>query len=170
MIEILILRAVHILGGIFWVGSAVFTTLFLIPALATAGPTAGQIMTGMRQRGLMTVLPAVAVLTILSGLRLMWITSRGFSAVYFSTTSGMTFATAGAAATVAFLIAMLVSRPAGIRMGELGSAMASASPEQRAALTTELVALRRRNTVASNVVMVLLILGAFGMAIARYLG
>lgn len=169
MTEILILRTVHVLGGIFWVGSAVFTALFLVPALATAGPAAGQIMTGMRQRGLMTVLPVVALLTIASGLRLMWITSRGFSAAYFAAPSGLTFAMAGGAAIVAFLIAIVVTRPAAIRMGELGGAMAAASPEQRGALMAELTALRRRNTVASAIVTALLILGAFGMAIARYL-
>jgi hypothetical protein len=169
MIEILVLRAVHVLGGIFWVGSAVFTTLFLVPALATAGPAAGQIMTAMRQRGLMTVLPLVALLTMASGLRLMWIMSRGFSAAYFATPSGLTFAVAGGAAIVAFVIAMFVTRPAAIRMGELSGSMAAASPEQRGGLMAELTALRERNTVASSIVTALLILGAFGMAIARYL-
>jgi hypothetical protein len=64
---------------------------------------------------------------------------------------------------------MFVTRPAAIRMGELGGAMAAASPDQRGAFTSELAALRKRNTVASGGVTVLLILGAFGMAIARYL-
>lgn len=168
-IELLVLRTVHVLGGIFWVGSAVFTALFLVPALGTAGPAAGQIMTAMRQRGLMTVLPAIAVLTILSGLRLMWIMSSGFSAAYFGAPAGRTFALAGAAAILAFLIAMVVTRPAAIRMGQLGGSIASALPDQRDALMNELATLSRRNSLASGVVTTLLVLGAFGMAIARYL-
>ena len=103
-------------------------------------------MAGLQRRRLFTVLPIVAVLTILSGLRLMWIMSRGFSAAYFSTPAGLTFAVAGTAGIVAFLIAMFVTRPAAIRMGELGGAMAAASPDQRGALMNELTALRRRNT------------------------
>ena len=38
--EILVLRLVHVLGGMFWVGSGLFSTFFLLPALAGAGPAA----------------------------------------------------------------------------------------------------------------------------------
>ncbi len=41
-------------------GTAVFTTLFLAPALASAGPTAGQVMLALRRRHLMTALPLAA--------------------------------------------------------------------------------------------------------------
>ena len=34
--ELLVLRLVHVLGGIFWVGSALFMAIFLFPALASA--------------------------------------------------------------------------------------------------------------------------------------
>ena len=69
--ELVVLRLVHILGGIFWLGSGLFTTFFLIPALGRAGPAAaGPVMGALQQRRLFTVLPVVALLTILSGVRL----------------------------------------------------------------------------------------------------
>src|SRR5688572_115483 len=102
--ELLVLRLVHIVGGIFWVGSGLFTSLFLLPALARSGPAAGAVMAGLQRRRLFTALPAVAVLTMLSGLRLMWIVSAGFSASWLASATGGTYAASGAAAIVAFVL------------------------------------------------------------------
>src|SRR5688572_4160460 len=122
--EILILRLVHILGGSFWVGSGLFTTFFLVPALASSGPAAGQVMAALQRRHLFTALPVSALLTILSGLRLMWIGSAGFAPAYFASASGGTLAASRAAAIVAFLLALLVARPAAVRPAQLGAAPA----------------------------------------------
>jgi hypothetical protein len=168
-IELLLLRLIHILCGIFWVGSGLFTALFLFPSLATPGVQPGPVINALRQRGLMTALPVTALLTIGSGLRLMWLTSAGFSGAWFATAPGHAFATAGASAIVAFLVSLLVARPAAIRSAQLGGAIASAPVEQRAVLGVEVAKLRRRNAVSSTIVVVLLVLAAAGMSVARYL-
>jgi uncharacterized membrane protein len=168
-VEIFLLRLMHILGGTFWVGSGLFTSLFLVPALATSGANASQIFGALQQRRLFTVLPLVAVLTIASGLRLMWITSAGFAPSYFVSASGRTFAGSGAAAIVAFLLSLLVARPASARAAQLGGSLASAPEERRAGLAMEMASLRRRGAAASAVAVALLVLGAAGMAVARYL-
>ena len=168
MIELLVLRLVHIVGGIFWVGSAMFMTLFLLPAIAKAGPGAGPILGALRARGLLAVLPIVALLTMASGVRLLWIMSGGFGAAYFHTATGHIYAGAGVAAIVSFLISLLVARPAAIRTGELGASLAGATAEQRAAVTLEMERLRRRAAVANGIVLTLLVLAAAGMAVGRY--
>jgi uncharacterized membrane protein len=168
-IELLILRLIHILCGIFWVGSGLFTALFLFPAMATPGIQPGPVINALRQRGLMTALPVAALLTIGSGLRLMWLTSAGFSGAWFSTAPGHAYASAGAAAIIAFLVSLLVARPAAIKSAQLGGSLASAPSDQRATLGAELAKLRRRNAVSSTVVITLLVLAAAGMSVARYL-
>ena len=169
--EFIVLRLVHILGGIFWVGSGLFTAFFLIPALGRSGPAAGQIMAALQHRRLFTVLPIIALLTILSGLRLMWLTSGGFDPGYFASPVGRTFSMSGGFAILAFLLSLLVARPAAVRSATIGASLASAADEPtRTRLTAELAALRRRGAIASSVVLVLLVIGAAGMAIARYLG
>ncbi|HYU52076.1 MAG TPA: hypothetical protein VEK37_03995, partial [Gemmatimonadaceae bacterium] len=70
--ELLILRLIHILTAIMWVGSSIFTTFFLAPALASTPAVLGQVMAGLQKRRIMTVMPIVATLTILSGVRLLW--------------------------------------------------------------------------------------------------
>ena len=169
--EILVLRLVHILGGIFWVGSGLFTSFFLVPALTQSGAAAGQVMVALQQRRLFTVLPTVAVLTIVSGLRLMWITSGGFSPAYFSTTVGLTYALSGAAAIFAFLASVGLARPAAVRAATLGRTLATTTDSAaKSALTAELESTRRRGAVASTASIALVVFSAAGMAVARYLG
>jgi uncharacterized membrane protein len=167
--ELIVLRVVHILAALFWVGSAIYSTVFLVPALATLGPTAGQVFAALQKRKLMTTMFAASVLAILSGLRLLWITSGGMSAAYLATPVGRGFAWSGAIALVAFLIGVFFSRPSGLRMGRIGAQLAAATPEERPALAAEMQRLRRRNTTSSLTVTVLLVLAAAGMAVARYL-
>jgi uncharacterized membrane protein len=165
--ELLALRLIHVLGGIFWVGSALFNALFLFPAFSQAGPAAGQVMAGLARRRAFIVMPVIALLTILSGIRLMWITS-GFSPAYFSTPSGRTFAIAALSAILAFVFGILVNRPVGVRVGQLAASLASAPPADRERLSAELDKARGRLSMAGTIVIILLIVAAIGMAIGRY--
>jgi hypothetical protein len=166
--EILVLRLVHILGGIFWVGSGLFTILFLMPALAASGPAAGKVMAGLQQRRLHIVMPIVALLTIASGLRLMWIMSAGFAPAYFASGVGRTFAWSGAAAIVSFLLAVGVARPASVRSMKLSASLATAADSAREAISAQLAGLQRRAMIASIIAVALVVLAAAGMAVARY--
>jgi uncharacterized membrane protein len=169
MQEIIVLRVVHVLGGLFWVGSALFNSIYLFPAMASAGAAAGAIMGSMRQRHLFIVLPGIALLTILSGVRLMWITSADFSAAYFESGRGATFAWGGTFAIVAFLLGVLIGRPTGMRMGKVQQALANApDDETRGELAGQLARLNRRGMVVGWTANVLLILAASFMAAARY--
>lgn len=169
MQEIIALRVVHVLGGLFWVGSALFNSIYLFPAMAAAGGAAGAIMGSMRRRHLFIVLPVIALLTILSGVRLMWITSAGFSAAYFQSGRGAVFGWGGIFAIVAFLIGVFIGRPTGMRMGTVQQALTKAEDDRaRGELAAELARLQRRSTVLGWTTNTLLILAAACMAAARY--
>ena len=169
-VEFIALRLIHILGGIFWVGSALFTTFFLVPALTTAGPAAGAVMGALQQRRLFTVLPLVALVTILSGARLLWIASGGFRPEYFESGSGATFTIAAAASLVAFVLSIAVSRPMALRTARLAGQLAQAPEgEPRIRLAAELAQVRRRGAVATLIAVAMLLIAAAGMAVARYL-
>ena len=169
--ELIVLRIVHVLGGIFWVGSGLFTAFFLVPALGRLGPAgAGPVMGALQQRRLFTILPVVAVLTILSGVRLLQIASGGFSPAYFDSRTGQTFLWSGVAAVVAFLLSLLVSRPAAVRLGRLSASMATLPEAERAARSRDVERLRHRSAISGTVAMILLVGAAIGMAVARYLG
>ena len=168
--EFLTLRLIHILGGIFWVGSLMYTSFFLVPVVRSSPAVAGQVMAGLQRRRLFLILPIVALLTIASGMRLLMIASAGFDGVYFSSAPGRTYSAGGVAAIVAFLISLLISRPAFVHVGKLSASLAAVTDEGgRQRITAEIQRLNKRATVANGIVLVLLVSTAAGMAIARYL-
>lgn len=169
-VEVIVLRWLHVLGAILWVGSGFFTYLFLMPALKPGTPAFGEVMAGLQRRKLFTVLPIAAVVTMLSGVRLMQIMSNGFAPEYFALRSGRTFAAAGSAALLAFVLSLVVARPAGVRMGTLmAQRQQAATDADRARIDAELAVLRKRSGVSTVIAMVLIVLAASGMAVARYL-
>jgi hypothetical protein len=116
------------------------------------------------------ILPSLALLTILSGLRLMWIMSGGFSASYFAAPSGVAYAAAGASAIVVFILGVAVARPLAVRMGALAAEAARAPDDAaRATLSRQLAAARKTNAVIGAALTALLLASAAGMAVARYL-
>jgi uncharacterized membrane protein len=168
--EFLVLRLVHVLGGIFWVGSMMYSSFFLVPVVRSSPAVAGQVMAGLQRRRLFVIMPIVALLTIASGIRLLMITSAGFSDSYLSTTPGRTYSAGGVAAIVAFLLAVLVSRPAFVHIGKLSASLANTTDEGgRQRITAEIQRLNRRSTIANGIVLVLLVFTAVAMATARYL-
>lgn len=167
--EILVLRLIHIVAGTFWVGTAIFTTAFLMPAMREAGPAAGSVMAGFQKRRLMVYMSLAATLTVLSGLRLLWIISGGFASSFLQTSRGLTFTASGVLALVAYLAGMLIARPMNARMGALGARIGAAPEAERTELQTELGQLQKASALIALLVVILLVLATAGMGIARYL-
>jgi uncharacterized membrane protein len=168
--ELLTLRVIHILGGIFWVGSMPYTTFFLAPAIRSSPALAGQVMAGLNKRRLFITLPIVALLTIASGIRLLWIVSAGFSDSYLATPMGRAISLGAGAAIIAFLLSVLVSRPGFVKVGRLGASLAAAPDEaEKQLITVEMQRISRRVATANAGVVALLVTTAVTMAIARYL-
>jgi uncharacterized membrane protein len=169
--EVLVLRLIHVLSGIIWVGGMTVMAVFVMPVLAGLGPAAGPVMAGINQKKFPVIMPIIALLTILSGLRLMMIDSAGFQGAYFQSPVGRTFATAAGLAILAFLFGVTMVRPAMMKAVSLGQQMASASDEAtKSRIAGEIAASRKRGATVNMIVLILLLLAALGMATARYMG
>jgi uncharacterized membrane protein len=167
--EIIVLRLVHILSGIFWVGSGMYANFFLVPALRESPAVMGQVMAGLMRRRVFRVIEIAAGLTILSGLRLMWIDSSGFSGSYFDTGMGNTLGIGGAAAIIAAVFNFGVGMPAMRRAGALAASLgASSDAAEKARLAQQVDRLRKRAGIAGTLAISFGILAASAMAIARY--
>ncbi len=168
--ELLVLRIVHVVGSILWGGTAMFVAFFLMPAMGMAGPAGAPVMSALVKRRLFVIVPTVAVLTILAGLRLLWLASSGFSAAYWTTTrSGMTYAIGAVCGIAAFTVFLTVSRPALGQMGQLQQQLSQASDAEREAIMARMAAVRGRAAAASQVIALLLIIAAITMAVGRYI-
>jgi hypothetical protein len=116
---------------------------------------------------MMTWMPVVAILVILSGLRLMMIASGG-DTHWFQHRSGHAYAVSGTLAIIAFIVGFTVSRPAMTKAAKLSQSAAS-DQTSRELIQAEVQRLQRRGYLGTMTVTWLVILATIGMAIARYL-
>jgi uncharacterized membrane protein len=167
--ELLILRIIHVVGAIAWVGGGVYAAFFLVPALRQTPAIIPQLMDALQRRKVFVILPTVGLLVILSGVRLLWIDSAGFDDSFLSTAAGRTFSIGGGAGILAWLTQVFVQRPAGARLGKIAAALAaSPAAEERQRLTAEADRLRRRNGAATQAAVGFGLIAAVAMSIARY--
>ena len=163
------LRILHIVVGVFWVGTVVFLAAFLTPSVRGAGPAGSAVLQQlMGVRRLPIWIMGAMVVTLLSGLGLYWRDSAGFQSVWLASGAGKTFGLGGAVAIVASILGMAVNMPAGRRLAEIGGRLQAAgrppTPDEQATLA----ALQARLGRASVVAAVLLVTATLLMAIARY--
>jgi hypothetical protein len=165
---LLALRVLHVVLGVYWAGTIIFVALFLEPAVRASGPEGGKVMQALLARRHLDVMPVVALVTILSGLWLMWIVSGGFHSDWMGSRMGMVLSLGGAAAVVAFAIGVGVMRPAALRGMALAGQLAQASGQADPAAQAQLTALRTRARSAGRWVAALLLVAVLAMSVARY--
>ena len=167
-IEMLVLRVLHIVGAVIWAGTGIFVAVFLLPAMGMAGPAGAPVMGALVKRRLFVIVPTVAVITMLAGLRMMWIASGGYSEAYFTSRTGATYGIGAVCAIAAFTVFMLINHPAIGRMGQLQQQIAQAPEADRGPLMAQVHAVRNRAAKGSRASALLLTVTAVCMALGRY--
>jgi hypothetical protein len=163
------LRVMHIIAGAFWVGAILFVARFLMPALRAVGPGAVPVMDHLvRARRMPIAMMGAAILTIFSGVALMWKVSGGFQPAWMQTGPGRVFSMGGALAILAAAIGMAVNTPASRRLGSIMAGVQSRGGAATAEETAQLGRLQARIGVTTVVVAVLLVAATAAMAAARY--
>jgi hypothetical protein len=164
-ILILLLRLVHIVAGVFWVGGSVLTTFFIDPAAAANGD-AGQQFYGrlVRQARLSQRFAAAAGLTVLAGAWLYWIDSAGLTSDWMRSGPGLGFGLGAVLALIGFAFGFRVGALTR-RIGSLTSTI-KGTPTQGQIL--ELDAAQRQMHRLRLIQDPLLILALACMATARY--
>ncbi len=163
------MRLVHITLGVFWAGTMVFVALFLEPSVRAAGPDGAKVMQGLVRRHYLNIMPAVAILTILSGLVMFWRLSAGHPLEWMHSTYGMALTTGGVAAILAAVLGIFVMRASVIRAGKLMAQAQQASDAEREVTMATVQTLRLRARTAGRWVAGLLIVAVVTMAVGRYI-
>ncbi|MEP6589897.1 MAG: hypothetical protein ABJC19_01835 [Gemmatimonadota bacterium] len=167
---VIILRIIHLIAGVFWVGAVIFLNLLVGPSVMAAGPEGMKVMQELRRRHFMDHLLGAGAITILAGLGLVWIDSAGFQPEWFRSHLGMAISTGMLMATVAWLIGLFVIHPLGTEMASLAGEMATApSDDARSAVGMRMMAARGRLIRFGATAMALMVLTVVTMAVARYI-
>ena len=163
-----VLRLIHIFSGVYWAGSIFFFVTFLEPSIRSLGPDGGKVMIRLFERGYLKLMPVVAIVTILSGLWLLWILSSGFSSDYMGSAMGIALSTGAVFAIVALITGLTVMRPAANRIWAIARQLPTESDEARKkSLMAEMDRVRARTGVGALIVFALLIGAVAMMAVAR---
>jgi uncharacterized membrane protein len=165
----LLLRLIHILAGIFWVGGAFLVAGFLLPTVRATGPEGGRFMQHLMGRRRLPVYLAIAMLlTVLSGFAMYARVSAATNGAWAGTPPGIAYGLGGLAAILGAVIGMVMGGASARRMAAIGQRITETgrpTPEQQA----EMARLQGRMTLGSRLTAGLLLLSASSMAVARYL-
>jgi hypothetical protein len=167
---VIVLRFIHVVAGALWVGMVVFTTFFVMPAVQEAGPEGGKVMAGLQRRGIMTLMPILAIGTLISGIWLYIRATAGMHSEFARSPVGMAFGLGGLAAILAWLLGMAVLRPSMMKAMALAQSLGpSTSADDRQRVMAEAQKLRTRAAAAGRATAWLLLFAVTAMAVARYL-
>ena len=162
------LRAIHVLVAATWIGSTIFVSTLLTPAVDASGASGGQVMLNMNRRGLTIYMSVLGTLTVMTGLYLLWHFAGGFGSVG-DTHAGVAFGTGGAAGILAGIIGgAVVGRSAGKVAGLMRQAAVLPEGPARLEMIQQGVPLRRRMKVGSRVVIALQLTALVLMAVGHY--
>jgi uncharacterized membrane protein len=165
----IVLRLIHILAGVFWVGAIFLLAGFLVPTARSIGPESGRFMQHLMQRRRLPVYLGIAMLlTVLSGVTMYARVAAATEGTWASTPPGIGYGVGGLAAILGAILGGAISGPAARRMaaiGQQGAQSGGLSAEQQG----EMQRLQRRAALGSRLTAGLLGVAAGAMAIARYL-
>jgi uncharacterized membrane protein len=165
----IILRIIHIVAGVFWVGSAVFMASILMPTMQAVGPSAGPVMEHLVQvRRVPLRMMGAMILVILSGIALYWKDSAGFQSAWMRSGPGTVFGVGAVLGILGAVIGMALSAPTSKRLAVLGGAIKARGGPPTAEEAAEMQQLQARMRGTGRLVAVTLVLATIAMAVARY--
>ena len=160
-----LLRIIHIVAGVFWVGGTLIMTFFIGPTVGATGE-AGQKFVGhlMNNLKFSNRMAAASGLTILAGFILYALDARAGEA-WLRSSFAIGLGIGALFAIIGFVFGMMIGRTIKA-MAQLGAQMqGKPSPDQLA----QMQALQKRQMTVSMISTVSVVLATVFMAIARYL-
>jgi uncharacterized membrane protein len=162
-----VLRLIHIVGGVFWLGSAFTMFFFVGPAVQATGESGLKVVQHMMTKAQVSQrIMAASILTVLSGGWLYWIDSDGFSSAWTRSGAGWGFGIGGLLALIGLAFGMQVGRNNRALAGLAGSLQGPPTQEQR----EKMAAIQKRADGLSRISSAALLLSLVCMATARYWG
>lgn len=161
-------RVLHILFAALWLGTAVFLTLYLSPALRSTGSQGMPVTAELLRRGMGTFIAVAAGLTVLSGLWMYWNFTNGLDMAIASHGAGLVLGIGGLCGLVAVVLGGAVIGRASKRSGELAQAVVGmANGSERDATLQSIASLQQRIAFYGRIDVILLLAALVAMCVAH---
>ena len=169
-ITMLILRSIHILFGIFWVGTTFFFVLFFESTIKAAGPAGGTVMGRLTLTKFPLVMSLSSILTLLVGFVMYLIDSHGLQLHWIFSLPGVAMTIGSLSGMLAFFLGLFIQLPTTARLAALQKKILAAGGPPTPAQLEEMHVLQNRMSDASRWGAGLMVIAVLGMAMARGLG
>ena len=164
-ILVVVLRIIHIVGGVFWVGSSLFTSIYLGPAVSATAEAGQRVLAQLITKArLSTAISASAGLTVLAGGWLYWLDSAGFTSGWTHSGPGLGFGIGALFALVGLVFGVMVGR----NMSTLGRIAAEVTGKPTPEQLGKIGAARKQLAYAGPTTSITLLIALICMATARY--
>lgn len=168
-ILIIVLRAMHILGGIFWTGAAILLYGFVVPSANATRPESQRFMQHLAgQSGLTLWMQVAAWATVIGGLALFSPVTGQLDSAVLRSPRGMTLSVGALLALGAFLEGLFVTGPTARRMAAVGKQVMETGKAPTPEQVQQLQGIQAKLQRAGGRGAVMLGLSALLMAVARY--
>ena len=169
LIYLLILRIVHIFGGLFWVGGAIVHVAFIEPTAKATAPQGHKFVEYLVGRGRFSLFMTISsALTVLSGALLFWYASGGLKPGWITSGPGLVYTVGSLVGIVVYIFGMTLVKPRADQMGVLGREIGAAGGPPTPAQMAQLQKLDHELTLVGRVDFALLAISTLAMATARY--
>lgn len=169
-IYVLVLRLLHIFGGVFWVGGTFMLAGYIEPTARAMGLDGGKFMQRFAgQSGFSQAMSVAAIANVVAGVLLYWHDSGGLQLTWITTATGVTFTLGGLAGITSAVIGFAITGSASTKLAEVGKQIASAGGPPAPEKLAQVQALQEKLRQGGRINTVLMIVALLGMSIARYL-
>jgi uncharacterized membrane protein len=163
-----LLRVIHIVAGVIWVGGVFSLAVFLLPSARAAGPAAGPVVGQIMQvRQMPKWLIIAGFLTIAAGLWL-YMLPAGTDSGWMASGPAKVYGVGAIFAITGWIVGMAVNAPLAKRISALGTSIAAAGVPPTNDQQAQMAAMQSRLGKLATFVATLLILATVTMAVARY--
>lgn len=164
----IVLRIIHILAGIFWVGFAMVNLGFLQPSIRATGTEGQKVIQHLTQKTkLMFSVYTAATLTMVTGVIQYGIISQ-FRLEFLSSGWGLILTIGSVAGVIAWILAVFVVRGIFNQLGQTGRQLQSQGENPDPQLLQQLQELGARLGMVGKTTLSIMIISVIGMAAARY--
>ena len=169
-IYVLVLRLLHIFGGVFWVGGTFLLAGYIEPTARAMGLDGGKFMQRFAgQSGFSQAMSVAAIANVVAGALLYWHDSGGLQLTWMTTATGVMFTLGGLAGITSAVIGAAITGSASTKLAEVGKQIASAGGPPAPEKLAQVQALQDKLRQGGRINTVLMIVALIGMSLARYL-